>query len=115
MVEGFLGTPEGMLQYKKSNPKEDTFDSAEDYVERMCHESGVVASRASGGAQYQVNLPRTNGAKPNNFDDYSVMGRIERRIESRGSQPDRLAAAAAASATRTGASYRTATSSAASP
>merc|ERR1712166_498661 len=82
-----LNTPEGMLQFKKRMPKEDDFGSAEDYVERMCHESGVVASMASGAAKYQVNLPRTNGAKPNNFDDYSVMGRIERRIENRGSQP----------------------------
>lgn len=82
-----LSTPEALLQYKRRKNKVDQFTSAEDYVERMCHQSGVVASTASGGAKYQVNLPRTNGAKPNNFDDFSIMARIEKRIESRSPQP----------------------------
>jgi len=95
-----LNTPEGMLQYKKRIEKEEEFGSAEDYVERMCHQSGVVASMASSGAKYQVNLPRTNGAKPNNFDDYSVMARIERRIENRSSQPECSPLAQARAATK---------------
>jgi Ca2+-binding EF-hand superfamily protein len=75
-----MSTPEGMLQYKKRIAKQDDFESAEEYVDRISAVSGCSAERHA-HVLAPGPLPRTNGEMPNNFDNFSVIARQEALAE----------------------------------